>query len=161
MHLVMKNHRGTAVRVDTGVKGANLARVKVKGTDIKSGGGSFVITGATIAERENVQLQPSTSDKIYAYAFGRAMGQLTLSGMAFPQMCKGQGGSKSGIKLLFDEYEKSRFSKNFKPLQITISKVNFSGFLIGCRLEYADAAHSIATWTLEFVTYRKPETTTV
>lgn len=156
MPLFLKRARGTAVRVDLGVRGANYAKVFIKGTKIgRSSSAGFVITQAAVSEQENVQFQPSTSDRIYAYAFGRGLGSLTLGGMAFPQFC--QNGAQPltpGVKMLFDEYEKSRFSKRFKPLQINFSNMTFNGYLIKCGANYSDSAHSIANWSMEFVTYR-------
>lgn len=167
----MDRPRGTAVRVDTGVKGANYASVKVRDsagndTNIGTGNAAFVVTSATATEQENVQFQPSTADRVYAYAFGRGLGQLTIGGMAFPQYCAPLVAPGAlvpppsstlispGVQLLFDEYEKYRFSKNFSPLQIFFSNMTFNGYLISCNVSYADSAHSIAQWQFSFVTYR-------
>lgn len=157
--LVMNNARGTAVRVDTGVTAANYATVRVGGTEIGNGTSAFVVTSATATETENVQFLPSTADKIYAYAFGRGLGRLVLGGMAFPQYClPGSRTTVAGVQKLFDEYEKHRFSKNFTPLSIFFSNMTFNGYLISCTASYADAANSIAQWSLDFVTYRSSAT---
>lgn len=159
-HLVMINSRGTAVRVNTGVTAVNYAKIQIEGTIIGYGESAFVVTSASASETENVQFLPSTSDKIYAYAFGRGLGRLTLGGMAFPQYCTpdSRGVTVAGVEQLFNVYEQSRFSKNFTPLRIFFSNMTFNGYLIGCSANYADASNSIAQWSLDFVTYRSPAT---
>lgn len=160
--LVMNNPRGTAVRVNTGVTAASFAKVQIPGTIIGYGASAFVVTNASVSETENVQFLPSTSDKIYAYAFGRGLGRLTLGGMAFPNYCTpGSSVTTAGVQQLFDVYEQKRFSKNFTPLKISFSNMIFNGYLISCSANYADAANSIAQWSLDFVTYRSPATVVI
>lgn len=157
--LVMNNARGTAVRVNTGVTAVNYATVRINPLNIGNGNSSFVVTSAMATEVENVQFLPSTSDKIYAYAFGRGLGKLTLGGMAFPQYCRGGAPVPTpGVQELFNAYEQNRFSKRFTPMGIFFSNMTFNGYLISCSVNYADASNSIAQWAFEFVTYRSSAT---
>jgi hypothetical protein len=158
--LVFEHTRGTAVRINTGGAPPSYAMISVPGTSIGAPSSPFVVTSAAASEAENVQFLPSTADKIYAYAFGRNLGRLTLGGMAFPKYCTpGSTITQPGVKLLFEEYENYRFSKNFKLLNIAFSNMVFNGYLIGCDVNYADSANSIAQWTLQFVTVRSTATT--
>jgi hypothetical protein len=80
-----------------------------------------IFTSVQIAEQTNHQFLHGLGDRIYLYVFGNRIGQLTLGGISFFEICgSGSGQTQIGITQVRDFFRRSRLSNRAAPLRITL-----------------------------------------
>lgn len=106
----------------------------------------IIVTKLDYKQATNTQFQQSLENIIYVYSFGDQMGDLTVSGMAFPRVCG--DGNVNGISELFSFYKSNRVSKEVSALRITFAKEVIRGFLVSMALSTVDPSAGIHTFSL-------------
>jgi hypothetical protein len=80
-----------------------------------------IFTRVTIAEGTNHQFLHGLGDRIYLYVFGNRIGQISLSGISFFEICgSGSGTTQIGITMVRDFFRRNRLSNRAAPLRITL-----------------------------------------
>jgi hypothetical protein len=80
----------------------------------------------------NIQFKPSLDRDIYAYAFGDAMGEVHISGMAFTAACVGGG---SGLSEVLEFYASARASVQPDTVIVAMGEKTIAGYLTRLRTE--------------------------
>ena len=159
--------RGTVVKLKDGRKAIPFS-VAFKDPDDDTKKHRFlqaIVTQAVIVQQGNYQFSHSINDTIYVYVFGDRIGELRVSGTAFPQVCEAGGGagapssvsSGTGYKEVLDFYDTNRISKRGKPVEIAFGATAFEGFLVNMQIQVADAEHLLGQWTYQFSTFPQPQ----
>jgi hypothetical protein len=123
--------------------------------DIASGGGfanqKAIITGFTLGESPNYQIQHTLRNFLYAYQFGNRAGEMAISGIAFAGRCDAGNSfpGTGGFDRVLQFYRRSRLSTRPLPLGIAIGGVSFLSLLVGCRLGADNPQAGLCTYNLE------------
>ena len=104
-----------------------------------------IITKLNFGQRTNTQFQQSLENVIYVYSFGDAMGDLQISGIAFPRLGTGD---KNGIQELLKFYKDNRVSRTVSHMQVTFANEVIRGFLVGLSITTLDASSGAHNFTL-------------
>lgn len=108
-----------------------------------------IVTQVSAVENGNYQISHSFGDAICAYTFGDRVGELRIGGVAFLVDCNGQ---PTGIKQLYDNYNKYRIANSSEILGISIGEVNYRGHLVGMTCDVADAEGLLGQWMMQYRT---------
>ena len=118
------------------------------------------MTQATVVQQGNYQFSHTINDTIYVYIFGDRIGELRVSGAAFPQVCDETArgapttvSTGTGYKEVLDFYEANRIAKRGQPVSIAFGETAFEGFLVNMQIQVADAEHLLGQWTYQFSTF--------
>ena len=104
-----------------------------------------IITSLNLGQRTNTQFQQSLENIIYVYSFGDLMGDLQISGIAFPRRCVDD---KNGIQELMKFYKENRVSRAVNHVQITFANEVIRGFLVGLSMNTLDVSSGAHNFTL-------------
>jgi hypothetical protein len=104
-----------------------------------------IITRINSEQRTNTQFQQSLENVIYVYSFGDQIGDLQISGLAFPRRCKDD---KNGIQELIKFYREHRVSRRVQRVQITFANEVINGFIVGMALSTVDASSGAHNFNL-------------
>lgn len=118
------------------------ARIRVKGFAPKA----ILISGIDYVQRTNQQFQYSLDRNVYVYVFGDLMGTLTLSGLAFPEMCSGD----DGIIEILEFYRQNRAAISSATINVAIGNQLIVGFMTELRLRAMTSGYDVAAPTEEF-----------
>jgi len=99
------------------------ARIRISGFEPKAA----LISGIDYTQRTNQQFQYSLDKNVFIYVFGDLMGNLTVNGLAFPQLCKDKNGE--GIVEVLAFYRTNRASVQPQPITIAIGNETIVGLL--------------------------------
>ena len=95
-----------------------------------------IVTAVQYGQSTATQFQKSLDNTIYVYSFGDEMGNITVSGMAFPRTCNGQ----NGLREVLEFYRVNRVSRSVDSVRITFADETIEGFLMAMSMSTADAA---------------------
>lgn len=114
------------------------------------------MTGFALELNGNYQFLHTVNDFIYVYSFGDRIGELTISGLGFADVCSpGNNGIEQGKKLtdVIKFYELNRL-KEKRDMTVTIGggteATTFWAFLTGARFEMQDPQTLVGQWSLRF-----------
>jgi hypothetical protein len=130
----------------------------IRTVDVKGAGGSIgftvqksIITRVTVSQQGNYQFLHTLGNDVYIYVFGDRIGEVTISGLAFPVDCD-KSGSPLGAELIFDWYKDNRVAKRVQPVTITIGlKTIIQGFVTSLTLDTVDPATGVVQWNMQMV----------
>ena len=108
-------------------------RVKLSGFDPQAA----LIAGVDYNQRTNQQFQYALDSSVFIYVFGDEMGNVLVSGMAFPQLCDG---SSNGLSEVLKFYAENRASKKSELIEVSIGDELISGFLTQLTVKAVGAA---------------------
>jgi hypothetical protein len=98
-----------------------------------------LIAGADFNQATNQQFQHSLDGSVFIYVFGDLMGDVIISGRAFPVICPNSVG---GLNEVFKYYSAKRASKVPKPIHVVIGDESIIGFLTSLRIRSASLAET-------------------
>lgn len=110
------------------------------------------MTGFALELNGNYQFLHTVNDFIYVYSFGDRIGELTISGLGFADVCSIRSGREQGKKLtdVIKFYELNRL-KEKRDMTVTIGDdTTFWAFLTGARFEMQDPQTLVGQWSLRF-----------
>jgi len=110
-----------------------------------------VITGISFSAAANYQMEPSLDDVIYLFAFGDKPTEITITGIAFPELCDG---GKVGIAQFFQFYRNNKITlkqSTIPQVQVNMAGEVLTGFLVGMELTIDDPATRIAKFRMSLV----------
>ena len=102
------------------------SRIRIGGFEPKAA----LISGMDYRQRTNQQFQYSLDRNVYVYVFGDLMGDLVISGIAFPQLCTGE----DGIVEVLNFYKANRAAKQPDAIAIAVGNEVITGMMTGLRL---------------------------
>lgn len=116
---------------------------RAKGVVSPEGFGGFqglrsVITSVSLASKGNFDFLHSLGGAIYVYVFGDRIGQVTLSGLCFPDGCDQEG--LLGIeRLVSDFYSPNRIASRDTIMSVTLGqRSTLKGYLVGLDANLVD-----------------------
>lgn len=155
MPAIFQGCPGKVVAVKIPVTDCQIAMVSVKDEDnserLTYERDTVVLTRITVNQSANVQFLHTIGNRIYVYAFGDRMGQITLSGLAFGASCDNPLTAHS-TKNVLDWYRLNKVSTRATPVSITIFDVAFQAFVLALNTDVVDASSKLVQWTLTLAT---------
>ena len=112
---------------------------------------TVVLTRVTVNQSANVQFLHTIGNRVYVYAFGDRMGQITLSGLAFIASCDNDLTSHSAKNVL-DWYRLNKASTRANPITVTVFDVAFQAFVLALNTDVVEPATKLVQWTLTLAT---------
>lgn len=110
-----------------------------------------IVTEVSLTNRENFTATASFGDVIYAFRFGRRMGQLRVGGIAFAGGC-GIGGGGSGVDNVQRYYDEACASRRPAPVDVAIGESRCSAFLVGLDISVTKPEAGLSQFILQFET---------
>lgn len=108
-----------------------------------------IFTKVSMQEATNHQFLHTLGDRIYLYVFGDRIGNLSLSGVSFHDICNDD--RQLGISKVVDYYRRNRLAVREKPLKVTIDPgTTFECYLQGVQAETVNAADRMYQFNLLF-----------
>lgn len=107
-----------------------------------------ILLGMRISEQGNYQFLHSLKNVIHVDTFGDRIGEMTLSGLAFPGDCTNEQ-AESGIAGLRDYYKAHRLYQHRNPLAVQLGKASFLAFLTSVLIDIQDARAGITQFNLQ------------
>ena len=142
MAFVFSSARGVVKRVDSRRPTVPF-RVNINGAQFQRA----IITQAAVVQNDNYQFLHTLADTIYVYIFGTRIGELTVSGLAFAELC--DTGS-DGPTEVFRWYRDNRISQRREEIQVVFGDTPFDCFLTGMSAQITDAENILTQWTYRF-----------
>lgn len=100
----------------------------------------------------NFQVMHTLKRFIYVYVFGERVGELSISGLAFSEVCNREK-SQTGIEDVNDYYKANCISETGKLITVTIGlNLLLRGFLVGFRHQAVDADQQLVQFDLSLLT---------
>lgn len=128
-------------------------RIRFSDPAFPEGSVPILVSGADYNQATNQQFQNSMDGAVYIYVFGDRMGDIQIRGVIFPELCAGgSGGSKNGLKELFQFYAQNRASSRQDPVIVEAGGDRIRGFLTAVRVvdvvASGDASSPMQTYIL-------------
>lgn len=105
---------------------------------------SSIVTRLTISKRVNMQFLHSIGSQIYVYSFGDRIGQASLSGLAFTDVCKQR--DQLGAEQMLMWYKQYKASARRDPLKILIGQQTLEAFVIDFSEDVVDPSTNLVQW---------------
>lgn len=139
--------RVVAITVSRGLPGA----LRVGGLDqgIFYRTSPLVVTTMRLNERVNAQFQPTLQRNIYVYAFGDAIGQLSLGGIAFVQDCN-TNDLFVGLDVLRRFYHNRNISRSLQFVNVAIGTQSFDAMLVGIDVSASSPEQNLLQFNMDF-----------
>jgi len=155
MPAIFEGCPGTVVAVTVPVTNCQISMVSIRdganNQELTYARDTVVLTRVTVNQSANVQFLHTLGNRVYVYAFGDRMGQITLSGLAFVASCNNALTSHSAKNVL-DWYRLNKASTRANPVSVTIFDVEFQAFVLGLNTDVVDPAIKLVQWTLTLAT---------
>lgn len=111
--------------------------------------GEAIITGVTLDQSTQHQFAQSLTNVTYLYTFGDQIANITVTGMAFPEVCDS---GTVGLDWALDFYARNKVSAavgtSVPVVEITIGSRVLTGFLVASSIQLSDASTRIGMFTL-------------
>lgn len=104
----------------------------------------IIISNVQYGQTSAAQFQRSLGNTIYVYSFGDEMGNLTISGLAFPRTCD----DKNGLREVLEFYRNNRVAKSVARIRITFADETIDGFLVAMSMATADVSSGVHSFQL-------------
>lgn len=106
-----------------------------------------IVTQCSIEHQGAYQLMHSINDLVHIFVFGERIGEMTLSGLAFPQACDNFGGRPgSGVEDILQYYYKNRVAARGAPIAVQFGSLTYQGFLGGVKMDLVRPEALIGQW---------------
>jgi len=115
--------------------------------------GTFVenatIQRLTYTQQSNAQFQQSLDNVLYVYSFGDHIGDLQITGLAFPRAC---GNDRNGIQEVINFYKDYRISRSVSPVKISFVDEIIRGYLLGMSIATVDTSSGVHSYNMKLKT---------
>lgn len=106
-----------------------------------------LISGVDFDQAAQIQFQHSLDHKIYLYVFGDRMGNITVAGKCFPQLCDTDA---QGLTEVFEFYAANRASVKPEPITVTIGSKTITGYLTALKIRGVNLAEDPTALTQDY-----------
>ena len=112
--------------------------------------GTFIVTEVGIRQGVNAQFLHTLDDAIYIYVFGDRVGDITISGIAFIDVC-GTGVTGSGVKDVMTYYSDNKASQRAGPVLVKFGDGDpFKAYLLESSINLLKPEMGAAQFTFNF-----------
>jgi hypothetical protein len=118
-----------------------------------------IVTSVGIQGQGGYQFMHTLREYIYVYVFTERVGEIAVSGLAFPAACDSFGAQgaqgcvagTTGLERILTWYECNRITTRAAPVVISFGDaVIYDAFLVSCKADIVNAEAGIAQFTLRF-----------
>jgi hypothetical protein len=121
-----------------------------------------IVTSVGFQAQSGYQFMHALRDFVYVYVFTERVGEVIVSGLAFPEVCGHLGPQdgqndpncvegNTGMERVITWYECNRITTRAEPISISFGgAVSVDAFLVGLKVEILDAATGIAQFSMRF-----------
>lgn len=139
---------GAVVRLDDSAVQCKITLLAGVDPTIGFVGERSIVTRVVLSQNVNAQFLHTLGHYVYIYVFGDRVGELQLSGFAFPCDCNGpvHGGER-----LHHWYRRHKASRRRQPARFVLGDTLLEGFIMGMRLDVVDTAINLMQWQANVV----------
>ncbi len=121
-----------------------------------------IVTSIGMNTQSGFQFMHALREFIYVYVFTERVGELVISGLAFPEICGSQGPQaaqttgcqiigSSGLERIIEWYECNRITSRASAIQIQIGDtLLYDAFLVSGKMEIANAETGMGQFSFRF-----------
>lgn len=143
MPILFQSENGRVVQLNEPAM-QSRAIFKLSDTPISFQAQASIVTRLTISKRVNMQFLHAIGSQIYVYSFGDRIGQASLSGLAFTDVCSAR--DLLGAEQMLMWYKQHKASVRRDPVKIMIGKQTLETFITDFTEDVVDPTTNLVQW---------------